>query len=172
MNDFIFVEASQYTEFDNHFLSQINEFRNDAETYQYLNVQNFSPETIDQSKKWLYYKIRKSDRLYFLIHQETSCAGFINLMPHDLGSGIHYGLEIGIVIFRKYRRMGLARKAIDHVCQEVLSLNCRFLIARVLSSNSTSVSLFKSSGFQLVASFPNVVIDGSNLLFFHRECHL
>ena len=169
MKQYEFLEVLNLQPITGQILSDINEARNDSDTYQYLNVDLFKYEPLEKTRSWIDYKIKKSIRFFLILDHTKRCAGFVNLVPHDFGSGILKGLELGIVIFPPYRRQGLAARALQEALTFSTQYGANFLIARVLSSNIGSVSLFKSSNFHLVACFPKVALDQSDLLFFHKQ---
>ncbi len=78
--------------------------------------------------------------------------GIIDLYDIDM---IHRRAFVGVYILPSFRNLGIATEALQDIASYAFRvLNLRMLAAKVESSNSVSLALFKQNGFKEVAIVP------------------
>ncbi len=89
--------------------------------------------------------IKKSKQLRFVIDKYGPSIGFVDLFDYK-----EFTANIGIIIDKEYRRNGFGKEALNLISNYAFSfLKINKLYAMVHSSNQSSISLFRSSGFTL-----------------------
>lgn len=89
--------------------------------------------------------IKKSKQFRFVIDKYGPSIGFVDLYDYT-----EFTAKIGIIIDKKYRRQGFGKEALDLISHYAFSnLKINKLYAKINSSNESSISLFRSTGFAL-----------------------
>ena len=87
-----------------------------------------------------------SEQFRFVIDMDGIAVGCIDLYEYNW---IKRNAGVGIVILRKYRRKGFAKKALVLLIKYAWNvLRLRQLHTGIFSDNTSSLTLFKSAGFQ------------------------
>tara|TARA_B100001287_G_scaffold265371_1_gene258203 strand:- start:7436 stop:7912 length:477 start_codon:yes stop_codon:yes gene_type:complete len=89
--------------------------------------------------------IKKSKQLRFVIDKYGLSIGFVDLYDYK-----EFTANIGIIIDKEYRRNGFGKEALNLISYYAFSsLKINKLYAMIHSSNHSSISLFRSTGFKL-----------------------
>ena len=92
--------------------------------------------------------IKKSKQLRLVIDKYGPSIGFVDLYDYK-----EFTANIGIIIDKEYRRNGFGKEALNLISYYAFSsLKINKLYAMVHSSNQSSISLFRSTGYTLVKS--------------------
>ena len=147
-------------------IKAINDIRNDLKVMTKLNVEKLSNESIENSKLWLSYKIAKA--IYFFgIYLNSELIGFFNIDHQKFGDGIIPGVEVGFALKSSYWGKGYGKETFKKVIIFLRKTNCKFIVARVLSSNNSSLRLFQTFDFIEAGRFRKIDLrKGDDLIFF------
>tara|TARA_A100001035_G_C27730452_1_gene476529 strand:+ start:595 stop:1104 length:510 start_codon:yes stop_codon:yes gene_type:complete len=149
-------------------IKAINHIRNDLKVMTLLNVEQVRNESIKSSKSWLSYKIDKA--LYFFgVYLNDELIGFFNIDNQKFGDGIIPGVEVGFALNSNYWGKGFGKETFKKVIIFLKKTDCKFIVARVLSSNKSSLKLFETLDFIEAGRFSKIDLrKGDDLIFFIR----
>ena len=146
-------------------IKAINLIRNDLKVMTKLNVEQVSKESLKKTKLWLTYKIQKA--IYFFgVYLNDELIGFFNIDNQKFGDGIIPGVEVGFALKSSCWGRGFGKDTLRKVIIFLRKTSCKFKVARVLSSNNSSIRLFENLDFNEAGRFNKIDLrKGDDLVF-------
>uniref|UniRef100_A0A914BYE3 N-acetyltransferase domain-containing protein n=1 Tax=Acrobeloides nanus TaxID=290746 RepID=A0A914BYE3_9BILA len=115
--------------------------------------------TVDIENRRAWMRTRKEQGYPILIAELNSeVVGYATYGPFRVNDGYRHTAEGSIYVDRNHRRKGIGRTLLEALINEARKQNIHVLVGGIDGSNTSSIALFESFGFNIVGRMPEVGI--------------
>lgn len=125
---------------------QILEIFNDA-ILNTTSLYDYNPWTMDTMKSWFEMKKEHNFPVIGIVDKKNRLLGFGTYSAFRIRPAYKYTVENSLYVHKEFRGKGLGKILLDEIIKNAVSQNYHCIVGVIDSSNTTSISLHKSFGF-------------------------
>ncbi|MEP6615389.1 MAG: N-acetyltransferase family protein [Ginsengibacter sp.] len=118
-------------------------------------VYDYEPQSISVRKNWFAVK-HAAGFPVFVVEADGLVIGFGSIGPFRNWAAYKYSVENSIYVSAAHRGKGAGKLLLPYLIESASEMNMHTIIAGIDDSNTSSLRLHKSFGFEEVASFKQV----------------
>ena len=119
------------------------------------------PVSVESRIPWFQEHSPNKRPLWIIENKKRDTIGWISFQSFYGRPAYDATIELSMYLDASYRGKGLGKQAVRHILAEAPKFGVKTILGYVFSHNEPSIKLFKSFGFEVWATLPNIAtLDG------------
>jgi L-amino acid N-acyltransferase YncA len=119
------------------------------------------PVSVESKIRWFHEHTPDKRPLWVIENKTKEIIGWISFQSFYGRPAYDATIELSIYLEKSYRGKGVGKEVVRHVLREAPKFDVKTILGYIFAHNEPSLKLFKSFGFEVWATLPNIaILDG------------